>query len=49
MARNRQMTEQRLINAVGTVLERSGVAALNASAVAAQAGVDKALQVFWRP
>ncbi len=43
MSRNRQRTEQRLIEAVGTVLTTAGVAGLNASAIAAQAGVDKAL------
>ncbi len=43
MRRNRQLTEQRLVDAVGQVLERDGVLALSASAVAARAGVDKAL------
>lgn len=43
MARNRSLTEQRLINAVGAVLEVSGADGLNASAIAAQARVDKAL------
>lgn len=43
MSRNRPLTEGRLIDAVGRVLERSGVTGLNASAIAAQAGVDKAL------
>lgn len=43
MARNRRQTEQNLIDAVGTILVRDGMAALSASAIAAEAGVDKAL------
>ncbi len=43
MSRNRVLTEQRLIDAVGRVLEADGIAGLSASAIAAQAGVDKAL------
>ena len=43
MTRNRQRTEQHLIDAVGTILVRDGMAALSASAIAAEAGVDRAL------
>ncbi len=43
MVRNRQLTEQKLVEAVGVVLEAEGLGGLNASAIAARAGVDKAL------
>lgn len=41
--RNRAETEARIISAVRTILARDGFPALNISAVAAEAGVDKVL------
>lgn len=41
--RNRSETEARIIAAVRTILARDGFAALNITAVAAEAGVDKVL------
>lgn len=42
-SRNRERTEASLIEAVGAVIARDGVAALSATAVAEQAGVDRML------
>ena len=42
-SRKRQGTEQRLIAAVGAVLEASGVKGIGVNRIAAEAGVDKAL------
>jgi AcrR family transcriptional regulator len=43
VTRDRQQTEQHLIDAVGAVLVRDGMATLSVSSIAAEAGVDKAL------
>ena len=43
VGRDREATEQRLVDAVGAVLAREGFQALGVNAVAKQAGVDKVL------
>lgn len=43
LTRNPAATRRRLVAAIGTLIARSGVAALGVNAVAAEAGVDKVL------
>jgi AcrR family transcriptional regulator len=43
ISRDRELTEQRLIETVGRLLARSGFAALGVNALAREAGVDKVL------